>query len=308
MFKNWKFALLGSVLLSGATFAADGITVGGYASAGWMWVKNSANTFFVGDGAVYLGKKMGQTEVAIDLDFVSAGSTTSPAFGVGLAQSQAWVSQKYDNGFMWRLGQFDSLYGYEANDTADIMFANHGMLKGSTGLTHTGLHLGYDVSDMMGVHFLLANPLNTGAMASGAGNPDIGLKVATKFDQFTGSVGLLAQRTVNLSTGYLVDVIVGAEMDKLAVDLEGIFNKPSGGGTNGLGFGLQAGYGVTDTINAGARFEFTKTGATKTMEFTVGPQFWHNKDFSCRFDYTLNKVTGGGATTHTLALNSVYKF
>jgi len=332
----------GAALLGSAAFAADseGIKVGGFVDAQYNWVRQpslkATNTFTIYDGAVYLGKSVGAGEVMIDIPFrsrteteLAAGRTATAAgqsgvandsaFVVGAEKAQAYVAWKYENGFSWKVGQFDSVYGFEANDSADAVFAKQGLIWGNIPnasnptltLTVPTVHLGalmtYDLSELLGINLLVANPNPAGKMYDG--NPDFGFKIVSKFDIFRASIGGLFTRVGN-DKGTLFDVIAGAQFGKLMTDLEVTFDKAATAGSKTRFSGLvQLGYGLSDQLNVATRFEYSKLSTLKALAWTTGPQWWFSKGFVTKLDYTLSTVDGVNKTTsHAINLAAVQKF
>ena len=324
-----------AALLSSVAFAADeGVKVGGFVDAQYNWLNQpnykNTNTFNVNDGALYLGKSLGAGEVFVDIPFrskteaeISGGSTNNSNFVVGADKAQAYVAWKYENGLSWKLGQFDSLYGFESNDSPDLVFAKQGLLYGNVpntpnaldlaGLTavkpmvHTGLAVTYDLSELLGVTFLVANPNPQAKMYDG--NPDFGFKISSKFDIFHTSVGGLFTR-VGDNKGSLFDIMAGAKFGKLMADLEVTFDKkPMGSAETRFGSLVQLGYSLNDKMNVATRFEYTKLGTLKALSWTTGPQWSFSRDLVAKLDYTLCTVDGTDKTTSSsINLAAVQKF
>lgn len=275
-----------AVLLGGSlAIANDGVSVGGYVDAQYNWqntkdsggtadLDTNVNTFRFNEGAVYLGKKVGGAEVFVDLDLAgpakSAGAgfqntTTAEDWTVGGSKSQAYVAMSYDNGFAWRLGQFDSLFGFEGNDTHSIKFTEHGLLWAAMPVTHVGLHGSYEMSDMFTIHGLIANPYDQGHMLNG--NLDFGLKINTAFQSFNWNLGVLINTGdhgatgSNKSTGYIVDTDIGADWGTWDAALYAYVKQEDVEGTKSdYGVGLDIGMEWSDSIHGGLRFEWEKDG------------------------------------------------
>lgn len=291
-----KLIAMGAMLAAGSAFAADGIKVWGGVDAQYNWVKTTpnTNTFNLNEGYFGFTKSLGAGEGVVDLSVKGFSKT-----------SQAYVSWKYENGFNWKLGQWHSIYGYESVHSSDIRFSHQGMLYDAVPTSHTGLYAGYDFSDMLGLGFIVANPADQTGMTEG--NPDFGVKASTKMDNVKASVGLLFSRSAAAGKSTLVDVIAGTTFGKLSVDANFILKKPDAG-NSGIGFGGIFGYGVTDTVDAGARVEYTKDIApVKMLAFTVGPQFKMSSDFTIKADYTFTKPDGG-TNGHAITVAAVHKF
>ena len=310
-----KLGLLGVALIGGSAFAADGIKLGGFADAAYTWAKGTpnTNTFGVVDGSLYIGKTMGMGEVLVDMPFAYNPYLTGIPNGganisAGFTKAQAWVSWKYENGFNWKLGQFDSLYGFESNDSVDRFFAQTGIVYAGMPVVHTGLNVGYDFSDALGLSFLVSNPADHGAMTGG--NPDFGFKINSKMDAFTASVGGLFQRAAatGSKTGWLFDIQAGTKVAQLKADLEVSIAKAGGATDTSLGLLGHFVYDVSETIAAGLRAEFSKAGTAKTTAISVGPNFNMNKDFSVRLAYAFTKVSGASTTGNGITIDAIHRF
>jgi len=337
-----------TVLLGGAlvAHAQDGVSFGGYVDAQYNWnntkdtggvsnADSSVNTFRFNEGAVYLSKKVGGAEVFVDLDFAgpaksaTSGFTGTPVaedWTVGESKSQAYVSMSYDNGFAWRLGQFDSLFGFEGNDTHTIKYAAHGVMWDQMPVTHVGWHGSYEFSDMFTVHGLVANPYNQGHMNNG--NLDFGLKANTKFDSFNFNLGVLVNTGDHEATGndkqsgYIVDMDIGSNWGMWDAALYGYASKGDTKGTKtDFGVGVDLGMKWSDTVHGGLRFEWLKDGTESaaapkdaTIEVTVGPQFHLAEGFVAKLDYTWesisydSSISSESQVAHSINLAGVFKF
>lgn len=305
----------GFILLSGAARAAEGegLKVGGFVDAQYNWQKQTGSdtsSFGVHDGALYLGKTMGMGEVMVDIPFAYSGTTNE--FKVGKDKAQAFVSWKYENGFGWKMGQFDSLYGAEANDSVDNVFSGTGKIKEFMPTTHTGLQVSYEMSDLLGLHLVVANSYNNGAQTAGK-SPDFGFKLASKFDTFKASVGGLFFKEAGKS-GYIIDVNAGTKfMDKVTADLEVVFDKARDTAGTAVGAdtrfsgGITLGYMLMEKMNVATGFEYLKVSGAKTIDWVVGPQWWMNKDAVIKVDYRMSKKDGV-ETEHKIGLAAVHKF
>lgn len=312
------FAVVLLSLTSHVVLAADeGIKVKGFVEAGFDWASDatvngigSNNTFGVNDGAVYLSKDLDGGMVFVDLPFKwdssnsnSTNGASSSNFAVGTGKAQAYIQYKYDFGLNWELGQFDKYLGYEKNDTKDIRFTSHTLLK-TTLLpqVHTGLKIAYDLEPIQ-IAAMVANPHDQSQMNGRL--PDVGGMLAFISEMLRLKFGLLHsnnQGTSGVSPDTLYDFIIGVNYGALAVDLEVVLNK-LGGGTSASGVAMELGYGFTDTIGAAARGEVLAraSGVHQLTNITVGPQFWMSKDLQIKLDLSIagTKATSTGSTTTT---------
>jgi len=291
-----KIGLMSAVLVSGAAFAADGIKLGGFADVGFAWTKDAdpATRFAAPEGAFYFGKTMGAGEVMVDVPFASIISDD-------LSNMQAHVSWKYDNGFWWKMGRFDGLYGAEAMDSWDRFFSHAGLLSDATPTAHLGLNLGYKASDSLNVHFLIANAGLVAALPAGA-KYDFGFKVESMSDAFNVALGAIFQAAAGTGDyGYLLNVVGSSKMGQLGTTIELVYNK-----AKDLGVGAHFDYAMSEDTDLGASVEFMKPDVgDSTTELRVGPKFNMTKDFNVRVALGMKF---GAVEETTVGLNAVHRF
>ncbi len=313
---------------------SEGLQVGGFVDAQYEWrdQKNLSklNSFSVNDGAVYLGKKIGMGEVMVDIPFRSrlrtelvdsaGNSTDNSDLILATSKAQAYVGWKYENGFAWRMGQFDALYGFEAFDTVDLQFSRSGLLTGTfpVALTtapeailptvHRGLVTSYSFSDLMGIDLLVSNPSDKAVMTEH--NPDFGGRVRTKFDIFHASLGALYNRQ-GPHDGYLYDLLAGTSLQNWAFDIEATLDrKPVGSAKTRWASLLNVSYSVSEKLRAGTRVEYSKKDREKFMSLTVGPQYSFSKELTAKLDWTLAKadVNGRKDSAQAVYLSAIFRF
>ncbi|NCN27471.1 outer membrane beta-barrel protein [bacterium] len=323
------------------------VTVGGYVdaqfNAGWskdistsatsggatFYTKEDADyqTFRFNQGAIRLSSQVGSSSVMVDIDLFgpaitkSTGfstSTTNQAISIGETQSQAFVATKYENGFDWMLGQFDSRYGFEGNDTDTIRFSAHGILWDLMPVTHVGAVLGYGFSDQLRFEILVGNAYNQGHLKEG--NVDMGAKVYTEMGGYSFNLGFLGstgdhdQAGFEKEFGYLVDLDIGMEVAGHDFAIYGAYKKPDHKDSiKDWGFGADFGYGPDVGMGYGMRVEYASISDDKVWEMTVGPQYRFNSDFVTKFDYSYKTTNFADAIKddqldHSLNLAAVYTF
>lgn len=314
-------------LLFVGSIASAQTKVGGYVAPMFTWGSSKTsktNTFQLPEGAVYFSHSMDMAQVMVDIPF-SATSTANNNLSIGGDRAQAYVAHKWEMGLSWRLGQFDTMYGYASNDLVDQSFAaRSGLTNGMIPTTHTGLLFNYAFSDMLGLNVVVANPMNKSyrevaekadgtADADNTTKYDMGLQVTSNVDMFKFAVGWLMHRgTKAVGNSNMFDVVVGTSMGDLKFDADLVYSKAKDVDAD-MGFGLQGIFAVNDMASAGARIEWMKTGATDTkmLGLTVGPQFALSKALNLRVDYTMGNSKTGSATSstsHTINLAGVYRF
>jgi hypothetical protein len=295
---------LGILLASGLASAQD-VKVSGFVAPTFGFARKfqtlDSSTFAIADGAVYLGASHGASELLVDLPFAySSGKDLS----VGTGKAQAYVKHKWENGLNVKFGQFDTPFGYEANDLANVTFTHQGIVYEALPVVHTGLTLGYDLSDMLGVSFIFANPFDNGVKLPKS-KFDIGAHVSSKVDALNLGLGFLYTDGVQT----LFDVTAGTAVQGLDVAADVAIKMPDTGDSSFF-FGLQGKKGLTEELTAGARFEFGRVpagaGSSTEFELTVGPQYALSKALVAKLDYSFLRASG--TTGHLVAASAVYSF
>lgn len=318
-----RLGLLTAVFAAGSALAADGVSVGGFADAHWDWTKSgsasSTNTFSVYDGAVYLNGSMAGAKAMVDVPF-SLTDATSNTMTLGMKKAQAWIEHMYDNGFHWKMGQFDSIHGSEGKDTADIPFSHHSMITAENmPWTHTGLLAGYMINEDWDLDVMIANPDSLSGMTKG--NPDFGVRLKGNFkdmgiDEFTGSftMGRTVSTTANNNAKHwLASGILGLHFGDIIMRGDGfMFNSGVTGAKTSMGIGGYTQFNMSDTLAAGVRFGLGSNRAVTEHKFqlTVGPQYKATKNMTMKVDYTLGMMADKPTNTkkHLISVASVYKF
>ncbi|MEZ4814110.1 MAG: outer membrane beta-barrel protein [Bdellovibrionota bacterium] len=284
--KKLGLAVAGT-LLSLSAFADDheGVMVGGYVDAGYQAQSVDkvagatvldTNGFLVREGAIYLGKKWG-SEWEVFGDFSFTGNTQSAITGVGVAQ--AFIAQNMENGFSWKLGKMDGIFGYyagrvdsHAHRLTDVGYIQEAYLPAY----HLGWMGSYSFSDMLKVSILVANENEefgttgtagaTGTAANrGTRSPDAGILVGADFDAFSADLGvyvMTGETGTKTTTGYVVSGVVEGNFEPLNVGVYGVYFKNDADATApakdeaDFGIGANVGYDVNDQFGANLRVEY----------------------------------------------------
>lgn len=304
-----KLVIIMVAIIVAPAQAADGTKVGGFVDVQYQWNKaGTAAGFALSDAAVYLNSDMGMCSATMDLPIAMNFSTAAVAFGAGKAQ--AFVHHKYSNGVNWRLGQFDSLFGLEANDTKDNAMASLGIVKTNiTPFVHAGTTVGYDAGNFK-VNLILAKQQAAAANA----DSQYGAHVNGAFGDLSVGAGVLLGKRSGESTN-LIDAVLNYKAGKVGFGAEFVMKKdPSVGTDTALGIAALMGFGMTDTMGLDARFGYVSkaiTGNSSTIEISAGPSFNMSKAMTCKVHYTFTSATpttGEGTTSHAAAIASVYTF
>jgi hypothetical protein len=308
------------------------LTVGGFVD-GQLQASSEADMqhgFLVNDGAIYISKSAGGASFLVDLPLRLAQSAL-PNVEVGTLKPQAYVAYQHSNGFRWKLGQFDTSYGLESNDSVAVAFTRQGNVYNFTDpFVHTGLQLGYDVSSRVGINLLLGSPADTGTLGASK-RLQSGLQVAVTGDTRFAVGGLVTAYPGLDDFGLYADITAGITSGKLAVDIEANWQKrpldttPTGAKVkDGIAALVQAIYSATDKVSAGIRAEYITnisrrdprapvlSGYIKSQVLVfVGPQYRITPDLQLKADYSLqmdDNYVGGSDTIHGAQAAAVYRF
>jgi len=303
--------ILSALAVSGAAYAD--VNVSGYVDAGYDWSNKAAgndSAFMYHEGGVWFTGNTGSTSFVLDVEL---RGTADAAVG------QGYVSQKYDNGFSWSLGKFDGILGHESNDSVNNAFVHTGLLKGlanGTPNTHTGLLLGYDLSDALKLEFIVANGTDSKAGADQKFDyPGLGFKISSKMDGLNAYVGGHFASD-NGENGYVIDIGASTAVGAIDLGAELLLMKAAvADGESGLGFGIHGGTEVAEGTKLNVGFEWENGKSTgvdtevTTMELRAGPSWMLSEALTLKSDYTFEKSSADGAKAHhEVAVAGVYKF
>ncbi|MEO5668534.1 MAG: outer membrane beta-barrel protein [Bdellovibrionota bacterium] len=304
--------ILSALALTGVAHAD--VNVSGYVDAGYDWTNNAAgnvSAFSYNEGGVWFSGNTGATSFLLD---VGVRGPTGTA-----VVEQGYVSQKHDNGFSWSLGKFDGLLGHESNDSVNNAFVHTGLLYNFTPTNHTGLLLGYDLSDALKLQLVVANGINTkGAGGREFDYPTLGFKVSSKMDGLNAYVGGNFQSQGD-ENGYQIDIGADSTVGSIDVGAELLLLKAAvKDAESGLGFGIHGSSQIAEAtkLNVGFEWENGKSSGVdtkvSTMELRVGPSFALSEALNLKADYTFAKASGDNATgakaMQGVAVAGVYKF
>jgi hypothetical protein len=212
------------------------------------------NGFLVNDGALYISHLTERLEAKIDIPFRMAGLETAN-FELGATRAQAYVSWKWNNGLRVKLGQFDTTFGLEANDTVDVPFTRQGIVYNSTDpFVHTGMMLSYDWAKELSLNFYLADPNDRGVMIGK--NPQFGAQILYASELRLTAGALLTD--VGVGWAIYADTTAGVTLGKFTVDTEVNLNQSPT---------LTRSYGLLGQVMWSANEEFSY--GTRTTDSTL---------------------------------------
>lgn len=297
---------VGSFLIAGVAQAE--VKFSGYVDGRMAWVKDSGSMFGLSEGAIKLSSEVGQGSMLLDLPITGDNRFSSTNVRLDGDQAQAYIAYKYNNGLSWKAGQFDSLFGAEANDSVDYRYTGNGAVDGLTPNTHTGLTVGYALSDSMGFTALVGATDGKGVLQSGdalnvglLADFDLGMKV---------TAGVLFK---NSTDNMLIDLRVMNHLgDNMEIGAEVVLGMAKGADT-AVGIGLDGVYKLDKDLSVGVRPEYLMkaNGYDSEIEVTVGPQYRMTEALRVKADYSLHQVTpagGSGVSSHSAQVAAVYGF
>lgn len=318
---------LAGVALAAAGSAQAGDTEwGGFAAPQFKYANQAASNtgFHLADGAIYINHKEGVAKFILDVPYKY--SPTAGSVSIGATKAQAFVHVSYDNGFNWRLGQFDTLHGFEKNDLKNIHFAEAGFIGTHFSTTNTGTSLGYD-GGSWGVDLVFANPAGaTDHINSSTASLQKKYEYSLHTEWLRGQMFNINFGIQALNKVFTWDAIFGFGFGKVDADLEIIAQ--TGGVSTGFGLLGQVMTDFTDDISGGIRLEYgTKLASNgvntkdsgilanythSRFAATIGPQFKLTKAMKLKVDYTFDstKLTSAGTatSTHSGVVGAVYSF
>ena len=284
--------------------------------------------FGVEDGAFYLNYEKEKVSFVADIPFrrfkdkdlnstatVGEQSQLSTiAFGVDKAQ--LFVKYKVKEGLNFSIGQFDTIFGVELNDSKDRFFGKTGLVYDLTlPVTHTGIMFDY-TSNGIYTKLFAANALNRGSYTSSStdDSDEFGLAIGFSGEMFRGQAGYMgravqkADASANRETRSLTDLTFGLTSGLFAVDFEYAIVKDPGKNTltsannadlenSGTGAFVLVSYKANDDLSFGLRYDKvendpaynnTNTAATVVKSGTDTGLSVHYKlssDLELRSDY-----------------------
>lgn len=234
-------------------------------------------------------------EAKVDVPvFLRQGSS---ALIIGTERAQAFVGRRRGSGWHFRAGQFDSSFGFEANDRADNFFGNPGLLWSSNPTVHAGVTAGYDLGSGTGVVAYYAAPNDTGPLVDGISSAhQSGLQLSYS-GAFRSTAGWLA----GVDSRLYLDATAGIDVGGVALDAE--YNRISemdAAAVSGVLLHVVAPL-PREGLALGARFE-SRAGVE---QLSVGPRYQVGEALQYRANYTAALSDGGSSQ---VVADAVYKF
>jgi hypothetical protein len=264
------------------------------------------------DAALQWKHKAGASEFAIDLPFgADTANPTGNAFVFGAAKAQAYFKHNLSDAFSVQVGQFDTIYGFELNDSRDVFFTKQGLVWNNIlPVTHLGILTNY-TSGKVTAKVMLANPTNAGMLANK--NPEAGFQLAYAVSDTSAlTLGILYANQSDVST-VLYDFLAGSNVTKeLRLDVEADIKTVTDQDV-GMGFLVNGIYTVDSKWSLGARIEYLrKINDYSDIGLTVGPAVQVDDHLKFRADYSwvASTVTKGAdaVNSNVVAFSGIYSF
>lgn len=155
--KTVQLLFMLGLIFSRSVSALESTTeVKGYVDAQAQWGRGQLelqpNSFYGGQpgfgfavhkGAFEFLHRSSKTQMHIDIPFHQTRTSPDNNNNLDLAKerAQAYITGTPNEQWSWMLGQFDTPWGYEGNDTNTIMYRNLGIIYNVTPNTNTGFYL-----------------------------------------------------------------------------------------------------------------------------------------------------------------------
>lgn len=265
--------------------------------------------FGLEDGAFYANYDKGNLSVVLDVafrrskDYDTSTTATRPNessnnnFAIGVDKSQLYLRYKINPSLVFDLGQFDTIFGVEVNDSRDRVFGKTGLIYDYTlPVTHTGFMMEYSFLTNYYFKAFVANPNNKGTYGSSTSGDDtteVGGAVGYSSDNYHAQLGFMS-RSINkassLSSGErtILDALVGGIFGKFSFDFE--YTRLSDPSKNTL-----TSSNVNDNEKAGEGY-FSLFSYKFTPDFLVG----------ARIEYVRNDPTAQGIKSSSAAGGSLH--
>lgn len=200
----------------------------GYRSADASINEKTRSGFLLDDGALYFSVKKDDLEAAIDLPFSRNGLITSDTSDLSISKTKAQIYGRYHFSKTMHVtfGQFDTVYGFELNDSKDRSFGNVGLAYSQTlPVVHTGTYLTYAENGFT-LRALVANPSDKQTFGTDPADSstEYGGIAGYSNDFARVQIGFLTRAVADLSSGQsnrvLVDSLLGFSFGQFDLDFQ----------------------------------------------------------------------------------------
>jgi hypothetical protein len=259
--------------------------------------------FGLEDGAFYANYDKDKLSVVLDVAFrrskdVDQNDQTTTAtkpnqssnnnFAIGVDKSQLYMRYKVNPTVTFDIGQFDTIFGVELNDSKDRVFGKGGIVYDYTlPVTHMGFMTEFNFLGNYYIKAFGANPNNKGSNGSSTSSDDtveVGAAVGFSNEFFHTQAGFMTRsigKAAATSSGQrsLLDIIVGGAFGNFTYDLEYVSlndaskntltaSDSSDKETAATGYFTLLSYKITPDFQIGARFEYIQNDPTAQSKST----------------------------------------
>ena len=293
---------------------------------------NAESGFGLEDAALYANYDKDKVSVVADLafrrakdkDFNSAATTPEQSsnanFSLGLEKSQLYAKYRIIPELAATLGQFDTIFGVEVNDSKDRVFGRTGLVyEQALPVTHAGFMLDYARSGFAAKAFV-ANPGGKGSRGTSTAGDDheeLAGSLGYSNEWIRGQAAYITRKIqravggVNYGRRSVTDLILGTTLGGFSFDLEAAFvsdaNKNTLTSTDsadlenaGQAYMVLASYRVIEPLLLGARYEWTRndpsaqsidrgTAAGFSVHYRLAPELELRSEY---VDYQFKNLTG----------------
>lgn len=201
---------------------------------------NPESGFLLDDGAFYIGFEEGDYSVTIDVPFrrakpvdadsnpVTSNVSATSKVNLGVDKTQMYGRIKFLTGLGLNVGQWDTPYGLELNDSKDRLFLKTGLIYDSfLPVTHSGVVLDYSSNGFV-AKLLAANSNNKGSLGSsttGDNSYEYGATFGFANDTYRSQIGVLTRPILKaegtkFGSRTLLDLTAGFSLGKFTFDIE----------------------------------------------------------------------------------------
>ena len=292
--------------------------------------------------AFYISKKSNNLSLLIDLPFSrlkedAAGITgpntppfyksSGPNLEFATRKAQVIAAYQINEKLKVSLGQFDTVFGYELNDSRDRFFGQTGLVYNyALPVTHMGV-LGEFVCHALTLKLMAANPNGRGSRdntnnlgqstVNGEDNTEYGVTLGRSGEQWRAQVGYLTRPRLAYDLARkkrtLFDVVVGftllehlnldgevALVNDPAKDIDGDGDFDTGG--EGQGYMLHITYDFDNKWKVGGRYEIADHRLDplfkQTQAYAVGAHYQFESDASLRSEIVQYQLDPGHGTSN----------
>lgn len=236
-------------------------------------VSNERSGFLVEDAALYLSYTNQKLEGMIDIPFSRNGTTDSDSVDLGFAKAKAqlWMRYAITDSLKITLGQFDTFFGFELNDSKDRVFGNGGLMFGMNPVVHSGAYLEYAWNGVV-LRAMSANPADRETLGTGDGaHYETGASVGWSNSMARFQLGYLTREMKDLATvpgdsrrNYM-NAVAGVTYGPVSVDVEyttihnpkknTLTDSATDEENDGRGVGVYVTYNLNDSWRLAGRYE-----------------------------------------------------